>query len=241
MIRALNILVACEESQAITKELRLLGHNAFSCDLLKCSGGHPEWHFNTDVFKIIKNKGGDLQTRDFIKVEKWDMMIAHPPCTYLASSGARWYYDPIDKNKPVNERRPHPLFPNRAKHREEAVSFFLKLWRVKIDKVVIENPIGIMSSRLFPPTQIVHPYMFGDKATKSTCLWIRGLEKLMIDKKKLVSKGEVLVFPSGKKMQVWYAEALAKSKNPEERRTLRSKTFRGMAKEMALQWAGKVN
>ena len=98
----MNILVACEESQAITKELRLLGHQAYSCDLLECSGGHPEWHFNIDVFEVIENKGGTLQNGKKVKIKNnWDIMIAHPPCTYLAVSGAKWYYHPDDKHLPI--------------------------------------------------------------------------------------------------------------------------------------------
>jgi DNA (cytosine-5)-methyltransferase 1 len=233
-ISPLNIIVACEESQAITKELRLLGHNAYSCDLLKCSGGRPDLHFNIDIFKVIKNRGGELQNGDFVKIEgDWDMMIAHPPCTFLAVSGAQWYYDPKDKTKP------HPRYPHRAEHREEAVKFFIKLWNVPIKKIVIENPIGIMSTRLHPPTQIVQPYMFGDEATKTTCLWIKGLPKLI--ETDLVGKGERKEFASGKSMPLWYSEAFSKAKTPQERQTLRSKTFKGMAKAMALQWAGKVN
>ena len=233
-ISPLNIIVACEESQAITKELRALGHNAYSCDLLRCSGGRPDLHFNMDIFKVIKNKGGELQNGNFVKIEgDWDMMIAHPPCTFLAVSGAQWYYDPKDKSKP------HPRYPDRAKHREEAVLFFLKLWNVKINKIVIENPIGIMSTILHPPTQIVQPYMFGDKATKTTCLWIKGLPKLV--ETDVVDKGERKVFKSGKSMPLWYSDAFTTAKTPQERQTLRSKTFKGMAVAMALQWAGKVN
>ena len=123
----MKILVACEESQAITKELRKLGHDAYSCDLLTCSGGHPEWHFNYDVFKVIDKKGGTLQNGDkVIDGLDWELMIAHPPCTFLAVSGARWYYHPDDSSMPTAERRPHPRFPNRAKDREEAVNFFIK-------------------------------------------------------------------------------------------------------------------
>jgi len=237
----MKILVACEESQAITKELRKLGHEAYSCDLLDCSGGRPDWHFKCDVFKVIKNNGGVLQNGQLVKGnKKWEMMIAHPPCTYLAVSGARWYYHPEDKDKPIKDRKPHPLHEKRAEFREDAVKFFLKLWHVKIDKVVIENPIGIMSTRLFPPTQIVHPWMFGDKASKATCLWIRGLDKLIINNDKIVDKGDYLEFPSGKKMQKWYAEALSKAKTPEQRRTLRSKTFPGMASAMAKQWTKNI-
>lgn len=231
----LNILVACEESQAVTKELRKLGHNAFSCDLLKCSGGKPEWHFNVDVFKVIKNKGGLLQNGDSITIEgDWDMMIAHPPCTFLAVSGAQWYYHPDDKNLPKEKRRPHPRYPNRIKDREEAVKFFTKLWNVKIKKIAIENPIGIMSSRLCKPNQIVQPYMFGDEATKTTCLWLKGLPNLTPTK--VVGKGERVVFASGKSQPKWYSDAFSTAKTAAERQTLRSKTFKGMAKAMAKQW-----
>ncbi len=234
-MKKLNILVACEESQAVTKELRNLGHNAYSCDLLKCSGGKPQWHFNMDVFKVIKNKGGMLQNGKSVTINgDWDMMIAHPPCTFLAVSGAKWYYDPADKDKPVEERRPHPRFPNRVKEREEAVKFFKRLWNVKIPKIAIENPVGIMSTRLCKPTQIVQPWMFGDEATKTTCLWLKGLPLLTETDK--VGKGERRFFKSGKSQPMWYSNALTTAKSSEERRTLRSKTFLGMAKAMAEQW-----
>jgi hypothetical protein len=234
-MKKLNILVACEESQAVTKELRDLGHNAYSCDLLKCSGGKPQWHFNMDVFKVIKNKGGVLQNGKSVIIKgDWDMMIAHPPCTFLAVSGAKWYYDPADKDKPVEERKPHPRFPNRVKEREEAVNFFKRLWNVKIPKIAIENPVGIMSTRLCKPTQIVQPWMFGDEATKTTCLWLKGLPLLSETDK--VGKGERRFFKSGKSQPMWYSNALTTAKSSEERRTLRSKTFLGMAKAMADQW-----
>jgi len=233
--KKLKILVACEESQAVTKELRKLGHEAYSCDLLPCSGGHPEWHFNLDVFKVIKEKGGELQngSKVFLK-DKWDMMIAHPPCTYLAVSGAQWYYHPDDRHLPTDKRRPHPKYPNRAKDRELAVKFFIKLWKVDIEKIVIENPIGVISTRLHPPTQIVQPYMFGDEATKTTCLWIKNLPKL--EPTNLVGKGERIHFKSGKSQPKWYSDAFVKAKSHEERRTMRSKTFQGMARAMAEQW-----
>lgn len=230
----LNILVACEESQAITKELRKLGHNAYSCDLLECSGGKPEWHFNMDVFKVIKNKGGKLQNGGYAKVPKWDMMIAHPPCTYLAVSGARWYYHPEDKGKPIEKRRPHPNYPTRLKDRDEAVAFVRKLWDCGIEKIAIENPIGVLSSKMERPAQIIHPYMFGDSASKATCLWLKGLP--LVKPTKMVDKGERITFKSGKSQPKWYSDAFVKAKSPEERRTMRSKTFPGMAKAMAKQW-----
>jgi hypothetical protein len=243
----MNIIVACEESQAITKELRKLGHNAYSCDLLSTSGGHKEWHYKGDIFDIINKKKVTFITEDNtkVKIQKWDMMIAHPPCTFLAVSGARWFYHPDDSHLPTGERRPHPKFPNRRKDQKDAIDFVIKLWSAKIDKIAIENPIGVLSSSsLGKPTQIIQPWWFGDNATKTTCYWTKGLPNLkknnQVEKKELlgekIEKGEVITLSSGKKMQKWYAEALAKSKTADERRTLRSKTFPNMAKAIAKQW-----
>ena len=234
-MKILNILVACEESQTVTKELRDLGHNAFSCDLLKCSGGHPEWHFNIDVFEVIENKGGILENGDEVKLnKKWDMMIAHPPCTYLAVSGAKWYYHPDDKDMPKELRRPHPKYPNRVNDREDAIAFFKALANVPIEKIVIENPVGTISTRFRKPDQVVQPFMFGDHARKTTCLWLKNLPKLKPTC--MVDEGERIYFKSGKSQPKWYSDALVKSKSVEERRTMRSKTFKGMAKAMAEQW-----
>lgn len=231
----MKILVACEESQAITKELRKLGHDAYSCDLLPCSGGHPEWHFNYDVFKVIDDKGGTLQNGDVVSDNlDWELMIAHPPCTFLAVSGARWYYHPDDSHLPTTERRPHPRFPNRAKDREDAVDFFIKLCEAPIEKIAVENPVGIISTRYRKPNQTVHPWMFGDEAAKATCLWLKNLP--LLEPTNIVGKGERVVLSSGKSLPKWYSDALTKAKSPAERRTLRSKTFKGMAMAMALQW-----
>jgi hypothetical protein len=231
----MRVLVACEESQAVTKELRSLGHEAYSCDLLPCSGGFPEWHFNMDVFKVISNNGGVLQNGDEVKIKgEWDLMIAHPPCTYLAVSGAQWYYHPDDKTLPTHLRRPHPRYPNRAQDREDALAFFIALMEVPIPRIAIENPIGVISSRYRKPDQIVHPYQFGDEASKATCLWLKGLSKL--EPTDIVGKGERVVFKSGKSQPKWYSDAFSTSKSAEERRTMRSKTFEGLAKAMAEQW-----
>ena len=231
----MKILVACEESQAITKELRALGHDAYSCDLLPCSGGHPEWHFNYDVFQVIEENGGTLQNGNVINDGlDWELMIAHPPCTFLAVSGARWYYHPDDSGMPTSERRPHPRFPNRAKDREDAVDFFIKLCEAPIEKIAIENPVGIISTRYRKPNQTVHPWMFGDEAAKATCLWLKNLP--LLEPTDIVGKGERVVLSSGKSLPKWYSDALTKAKSPAERRTLRSKTFKGMAMAMALQW-----
>jgi hypothetical protein len=219
----MRVLVACEESQAVTKEFRALGHEAYSCDLLPTSGANPEWHLQGDVFDVLRF------------THNWDLMIAFPPCTYLAVSGAQWYYHPEDKHLPVGLRRPHPKYPNRADDREDAIHFFLKLYHTPHAKrLAIENPVGIMSTEFRKPDQIIQPWMFGDEATKTTCLWLRDLPPLVPTD--IVSPGERVTFASGKSHPKWYADALAQAKTPEERRTLRSKTFPGIAKAFT-QWS----
>lgn len=230
-----NVLVACEESQRVCTEFRKLGFNAYSCDLLKCSGGHPEWHFNCDVFEVIKNKGGKLQNGEAAYINgEWNLMVAHPPCTFLAVSGARWFYHPDDKNLPVEKRRPHPRFPNRRKDQEDGKKFFIALAETDIKHIAIENPIGIMNTQWRKPEQIVQPYFFGDEASKTTCLWLKNLP--LLKPTKMVGKGEWITLSSGKRLPKWYSDALTKAKSPEERRNLRSKTFPGFAKAIAEQW-----
>lgn len=219
----MRVLVACEESQSVTKAFRKLGHEAFSCDLLPCSGGHPEWHYQQDVFEVI-DKG-------------WDLMIAHPPCTYLTVTGNKWFYHPDDKELDVNLRRPHPRFPNRREQREEALEFFIKLMECPIKRICIENPVGIISSRYRKPNQIIQPWMFGDEASKTTCLWLKNLD--LLEPTKIVGKGERTYYKSGKSHATWYADALKNAKSSAERSTLRSKTFEGIANAMAEQW-GKL-
>ena len=204
-----KILVACEESQAITIKLRDLGHEAFSCDILPCSGGHPEWHLQGDVFNYV-NKG-------------WDLMIAHPPCTYLSVSGARHLYNK-DGSKNLE----------RYENQKLALEFVQKLMDVPIPRIAIENPVSVISTKIRKPDQIVQPWMFGDEATKTTCLWLKNLPKL--EPTKIVGKGERTIFKSGKSHPKWYADAFALAKTPSERRNLRSKTFQGMANAMAEQW-----
>lgn len=213
----MKILVACEESQTITKELRKLGHEAFSCDIQPCSGGHPEWHIQGDVLEQL-DKG-------------WDMMIAHPPCTYLTVTGNKWYYHPDDKDLPLEERRPHPKFPNRREHRQESIDFFMALANAPIEKIAIENPVGIMSSNWRKPDQIIQPYEFGDPHAKKTCLWLKGLPKLEPTD---IVEPEYVTYKSGKRMAKWYHDAA--SLPPDERAKLRSKTFPGIADAIAKQW-----
>lgn len=230
----MNVLIACEESQTVCVAFRKLGFNAYSCDLVECSGGHPEWHLLGDALDVIKNNGGITQDGKHVVIDKWHLMIAHPPCTYLTSSGAKWYYHPKDKHLPIEQRRPHPKFPNRKKDQEDGANFFMVLMDANIDYIAVENPVGVMSTRYRKPDQIVQPFMFGDQARKTTCLWLKGLPQL--EATELVSQGESIVFRSGKKMPKWYCDALTNAKTDAERRKLRSKTFDGIAQAMAQQW-----
>lgn len=202
----LKVLCGCEESQAVCIEFRKLGHEAYSCDLLPCSGGHTEWHLQQDVTELLK--------------QHWDMIIAFPPCTDLAVSGARHFA------KKVADGR-----------QQASIDFFMLFANTECDKVVIENPVGIMSSKWRKPDQIIQPYQFGDPFTKTTCLWIKGLPKLKHTD--IVDKGERTYFKSGKNHPKWYADAL--SLPPKERATARSKTFPGIAKAMAEQWGKNIN
>tara|TARA_R110000823_G_C15718161_1_gene478337 strand:- start:15 stop:689 length:675 start_codon:yes stop_codon:yes gene_type:complete len=211
----MKVLIACEESQATCKEFRKLGHEAYSCDLLDCSGGYSEWHIKGDALKEAYSG-------------KYDLMVAHPPCTYLAVSGARWLYN---KDGSKNTER--------WINQEKALDFVRKLLNAPIKHIALENPISVISSHIKKPNQIVQPYMFGDEAQKSTCLWLKNLPLLKATN--IVGKGEFIEFigkdGKKKKQPKWYFDALVNAKNTEERRTLRSKTFPGMAKAMAKQWS----
>lgn len=231
----MNVLVACEESQRVCEAFRKRGHNAFSCDIVDCSGGHPEWHFKQDVLQVIPNFGGKLQNGEEYYLpegEEWDLMVAHPPCTYLCVSGTAWYYHPEDKGLPIEQRRPHPKYPNRAKDREEAVNFFMELYNSGVKRIAIENPVGIMSTRFRKADQIIEPWMFGDEASKKTCLWLKNLPKLTPTK--IVGKGEVVERKNGFRMQKWCCDTYGLPK--EERQKIRSKTFPGIAEAIAEQW-----
>lgn len=232
----MNVLIACEESQVVCLAFRKLGHNAYSCDLQDCSGGHPEWHFKEDIFNVIPNGGGTLQTgkKEFID-GKWDLMIAHPPCTFLAVSGARWYYHPDDKKLPIDQRRAHPNFPDRAKDREDAVQFFMDIANTDVYRSAIENPVGIMSKRWRKPDQIIEPWQFGHEASKKTCLWLKQLPPLIPTK--IVGKGEFVISKNGNRSPKWYTDIFFSGVSAEERRKLRSKTFPGIAEAMAVQWS----
>ena len=210
----MKILVACEESQAITKEFRALGHEAYSCDILPCTGGHPEWHLQGDVFGFID--------------QGWDLMVAHPPCTFLSVSGARHLYN---KDGSANRERYEKQY--------EALEFVKKLMDADIPRIAIENPVSVISTKIRKPDQIVQPWMFGDSASKTTCLWLKNLPKLVATN--VVDKGDFKEWidkKSGKvkRQATWYYDALINAKTPEERRSLRSKTFKGIAQAIASQW-----
>jgi site-specific DNA-cytosine methylase len=207
-----KILVACEESQAVTKELRALGLEAFSCDILECSGGHPEWHLQQDVTELLK--------------QKWDMIIAFPPCTYLTVTGNRWF----------NIQRYGEKAIKRHQDRAEAIDFFMMFANADCERIAIENPVGVMSSEWRKPNQIINPFQFGDAFEKKTCLWLKGLPNLVPTN--IVEPPKRTEFKSGKTMPAWYAEAWKLPKA--ERAKLRSKTFPGIAKAMAEQWGQLV-
>lgn len=204
----MKVLIACEESQAVCIEFRKLGHEAFSNDVIECSGGFPEWHLQMDIFEAINLK-------------KWDMMVAFPPCTHLAVSGAAWF-----EQKRKDGRQ------------QQGIDFFLKVVNADIPKIAVENPVGIMSKLYRKPDQVIQPYYFGDEAQKTTCLWLKNLKPLYHNKEinlfdetvTHTGKGEFVEFKSGKKMSKFFAGSFGDSK-------LRSKTFPGIAKAMATQWS----
>lgn len=190
------VLVACEESQAVTIELRNLGIEAYSCDILPCSGGHPEWHLQQDVTPILQ--------------DSWEMIIAFPPCTHLATSGAKYF-----KQKQLDGRQ------------QGGINFFYLFTNLACNKVAIENPVGIMSRLYRKPDQIINPYGFGHPEKKRTCLWLKGLPPL-IPTDFVYSKMKTLPDRETQRVLI-YSPSKDRSK-------LRSKTYPGIAKAMAIQW-----
>lgn len=155
----MRVLVACEESQEVCKAFRALGHEAYSCDIQEPSGGHPEWHILGDALKAIN--GGIITTMDGVKhdIGKWDLLIAHPPCTHLSVSGARWF---VEGKKPLSLRY-------------EAAAFFMRFVEGDVPKIAVENPVSVMSTLYRKADQVIHPWQFGHPEEKSTCLWLKGL------------------------------------------------------------------
>ena len=229
----MNILIACEESQAITIEMRKRGHNCFSADLQECSGGHPEWHINGDCLPLL-NGNCEFVTQDGAKhrIEgRWGMIIAHPPCTYLTVSGNRWF----------NKAKYGESAEARERERERAVEFFMEFVNCDCDRVAIENPIGVIPNYYREADQIIQPWWFGDNDVKSTCLWLKNLpllqqevfEKPEIQYKEFISK-------DGKHKRQSISFFNTAFLNTEERRRLRSKTFSGIAKAIAEQWGDET-
>lgn len=219
----MKVLIACEESQAVCKEFRARGHEAYSCDIVPCSGGHPEWHIQGDALRII-NGCTTFTTMDGTShtiAGKWDLLIAHPPCTYLTVSGNRWFNIAEYGAKAIQRQR----------DREEAADFFMEFVNADCDHIAIENPIGCMSTRYRKPDQVVHPYWFGDAERKATCLWLKGLPLLTATD---LVEPVVIQCKNGKTDSPWHLNTLGLPE--EERRRLRSKTFPGLAKAMAEQW-----
>lgn len=216
----MKILIGCEESQVVTKAFREMGHEAYSNDLKECSGGKPEWHLNMDVMKAI-----DLMD--------WDFIGLHPVCTKLTLSGNR-HYAP---GKPKHQER--------LDSAEWTISLFNKACS-KAKYVYMENPMGSMNgNKRLPKPQIIQPYYFGDEFQKTTCLWLKGLPPLLhtkednlFEQKTHVSKGEMVVFKSGKVMPKWFADT--PSGGNEENRAIRSKTFPGIANAMKNQWGNLI-
>lgn len=204
----MKVLVACEESQAVTMAFRALGHEAYSCDIIPCSGGHPEWHLQQDVTPLLH--------------EKWDMIIAFPPCTYLTNAGARHLY----KGGMLNAER--------YKKGLEAKSFFMAIYNADCQKIAIENPTPSRVYKLPEKTQVIQPWQFGHPYTKRTQLWLKGLPPL---KPTNIVTPERTWCPSGSYSQKH--DEKHKGMFTTDRAKNRSKTFPGIAQAMAEQWGGE--
>lgn len=196
-----RIIIACEESQIVTMAFRKLGHEAYSCDLQPCSGGFPMYHFQEDIFDVLKR-------------EKFDLMIGHPPCTYLTVAANKWLKDqpPRKSGALVGQAR--------RQARQEAIDFFMAMYNVDIPRIALENPIGTMSTVFRKPDQVLQPWMFGHGETKATCLWLKNLPKLIPTD---VVEGR--------------EQKLHKLPPSKDRAKLRSKTYQGLANAMADQWS----
>lgn len=219
----MNVLIACEESQRVCIEFRKKGHNAFSCDIIECSGGHPEWHIHNDAIPLLNgNCKFKTQNGDKHYIEKWDLIIAHPPCTYLCLSG----------QKHCNEN----LYGEKARlrkiERDKAIDFFMKFISADCERIAVENPVGIMSRYYGKADQYIHPYQFGDPTSKKTGLWLKNLPTL---KPTNIVPVEYHISGTGRKWDKWFWDSSC-IPDLKERSKFRSKTFPGIAKAMAEQW-----
>lgn len=220
MVRSVSdikVLVACEYSGTVRDEFSKLGFDTTSCDILPTESEGK--HYQGDVRDILCNN--------------WDLVIGHPPCTYLAVSGARWMYHPEDKNLPVGERRRHPKYPNRLEDQESALGFFKLLYNCPSRHVALENPVSVLSSKFRKPDQVIQPYQFGDPATKTTCLWTRGLPKLTSTN---IVSPQTIITSTGRTYDKWWYDTCKLPTKNGERAHARNKTFKGIAEAMATQW-----
>ena len=218
----MRVLVACEESQTVCIAFRAKGHEAYSCDLVEPSGGHPEWHILGDALEAIR--GGKVTTMDgqTHEVGKWDLLIAHPPCTYLTNAGARHLW------------KGGRLQPDRVRKGLLARDLFMRFWYADIPKMVIENPVPSKIFCLPDYSQIIQPFWFGNPVTKKTCLWLKGVPLLLPTNIVEPIKGREMTLKNGTKRRTCWEMDVKGSK--EERAKARSKTFPGIAAAMADQW-----
>ena len=223
----MKVLIACEESQAVCKEMRRLGHEAYSCDIQEPSGGHPEWHILGDAVQALR--GGIITTMDGVthNVGKWDMLVAHPPCTYLSNAGA------CRLVKKIGGKRFYDA--ERLEEGLEAKEFFMKFWTADIPRVVVENPVPSKIYRLPPYTQIIQPYEYGDPYSKRTCLWTRGVPLLVPSK--VVEP--ICSWVSGGSKDA-HGNKRSNVGAPFRSAKKRSKTFPGIARAIAEQLAGEA-
>lgn len=211
----MKILIACEESQRVCMEFRKIGHESYSADIQDPSGRHPEYHIKGDALKVINPINGTINFKTMDGAEhtiegKWDLIIAHPPCTHLAVSGARWFKE---GRKPISLQ-------------DDAAEFFMKFINADCEHIAVENPICVMSSRYRKPDQIINPYQFGHKEQKKTCLWLKGLPKLQETNNVY---NEMMKLPEKERARIFW---LGSNHSKE-----RSKTYPGIAEAMAKQWS----
>ena len=239
----LKVLVACEESQRVCTAFRELGHEAYSADIQEPSGGHPEWHILGDVLDVLNPKDhlGDFEAPDryisfrtmdgsYHEVEQWDIIIAHPPCTYLTVAANRHY----------NVERYGEKAIQRLADREKAIDFFMQFVNAECEHIAIENPIGVINTRYRKPDQIIQPYEYGHPYRKSTCLWLKGLPLLkptnIVEFECIHSKGKSGGY-SGSIWNVYDENGKIIPYNDPRVAKERSKTFEGIAAAIAKQFS----
>ena len=225
----MNVLIACECSQTVCKEFRALGHEAYSCDIEDQYGGHPEWHIKGDCLEVLRGQMFKTEDGSTHNIDKWDLIIAHPPCTYLSNAATRNHSTKRNTIEQINER---------TAKRIQAQEFFMKFANANCEKVAIENPVGVMSTVYRKPDQIIEPYQFAESEedtenyiTKRTCLWLKGLNALKTNNLPKPDNAKLYGRWSNGKAGCWH-----EVQGQKNRATVRSKTFLGIAKAMAEQW-----